>query len=249
MVCNSDEDTDKESFYLDTLMDEQVAGLIMAPTSGNHDYIQQLIDQNIPIIFVDRYIDALQVDTVTVDNVTGAYNAVKHLIKLGHRRIGIIGGIKGIYTTDERFRGYEKALEESGIEIDDQLVTYGNSKESGGAEGIRKLLALDNPPTAVFSTNNLMTLGCFEEMYRRNVNVPEDLAIVGFDDMSWASALNPPLTAVRQPGYELGSTAAELLLKRLKNPNRTVSNIELRSKLVIRESCGSAQKDLEDRES
>ncbi|MFH5830956.1 LacI family DNA-binding transcriptional regulator [Halalkalibaculum sp. DA3122] len=240
IVCNSDENLKKEHFYLDTLLDEQVAGLIMAPTSGNHEYIQEIVDQNVPVVFVDRHIPSLNVDTVTVDNENGAYKAVKRLIGLGHRRIGIITGIKGIYTTDQRYNGYVKALDEHNIPVDEELVAYGNSKEQGGIEGTRKLLSLDTPPTAIFSTNNLMTLGCFEEMYRQNVNVPDDISIVGFDDMSWASALNPPLTAVRQPGYELGTTAAELLLKRLRDPARTISNIELHSELIIRKSCGTS---------
>ncbi|MDX1636393.1 MAG: LacI family DNA-binding transcriptional regulator [Balneolaceae bacterium] len=238
IVCNSDEDPEKESFYLDTLLDEQVSGLIMAPTGKNTEYIRQINDRNIPVVFVDRFIPSLNVDTVTVDNLEGSYRAVKRLLDLGHRRIGIIGGIRGIYTTEQRFKGYRKALREQGITPEDELVIFMNSKEEGGIEGTRRLLALEHPPTAIFSTNNLMTLGCFEEMYRQKISVPGDIAIVGFDDMSWATALNPPLTAVRQPGYEQGKTATELLLKRLKNPNRPVSNIELRSELVIRESCG-----------
>ncbi|MDZ7692477.1 MAG: LacI family DNA-binding transcriptional regulator [Balneolaceae bacterium] len=239
IVCNSDEDPEKESFYLDTLLDEQVAGLIMAPTTGNKEYIQRIVKKNIPVVLVDRQLPDLNVDTVTVDNVNGSYRAVRRLIELGHRRIGIICGIRGIFTTDQRFKGYEQAMNDADIKIDNELVVYQDSKEKGGIEGTRKLLSVPNPPTAIFSTNNLMTLGCFEEMYRRNINVPKDIAIVGFDDMSWASALNPPLTAVRQPGYELGSAATELLLKRLQRPSRAVSDIELQSELIIRKSCGS----------
>lgn len=238
MVCNSDEDPEKESFYLDTLLDEQVAGLIMAPTSGNKEYLSRIVKQNIPVVLVDRLIDGLNVDTVTVDNIGGSYQAVKRLLELGHRRIGIICGIKGVYTTQQRFGGYRKALEEYGIEIEDELVVYKDSKEEGGITGTRELLSLNEPPTAIFSTNNLMTLGCFEEMYQQDIKVPDEIAIIGFDDMSWASALNPPLTAVRQPSYQLGSTATELLLKRLKHPSRTVSNVRLHSELIIRESCG-----------
>lgn len=239
IVCNSDEDPEKESFYLDTLLDEQVAGLIMAPTNGNIGYLRRIVDQNIPVVLIDRLIQDLKVDTVTVDNVGGSYEAVKRLLELGHRRIGIICGIKGVYTTMQRFKGYQKALEEFGLKIDEELVVYRDSKEEGGITGARQLLSLDEPPTAIFTTNNLMTLGCFEEMYRQDVVIPDDIAIIGFDDMSWASALNPPLTAVRQPSYQLGTTATELLVKRLKQPSRPVSNISLRSKLIIRKSCGS----------
>lgn len=239
IICNSDEDFKKEQFYIDTLLSEEVSGLIMAPTSKNEKSIQTVVDKNIPIVFVDRYLSRVPVDTVTVNNQEGAYRAVNRLIELGHRRIGIINGIKGLSTTRERYQGYIKALEEKGIKPDDELIIYGNSKESGGIEGTRKLLSLGEPPTAIFSTNNLMTLGCLEEIHRQRVSIPGELAIIGFDDMSWSSALKPPLTAVRQPAYELGVNAAELLMKRISLPERTNIDLKLEPKLILRKSCGT----------
>ncbi|WP_440998501.1 LacI family DNA-binding transcriptional regulator [Fodinibius sp. SL11] len=238
IVCNTDEDPEKERFYLETLLSEKVAGLIIAPTIGNKEYLRT-VNQTLPLVSVDRHLSDFDVDTVTVNNKEGSYLAVKRLLELGHKRIGIVCGIEGILTTEERLNGYKKALKEENISINDELIFHGNSKEKGGVEGVRHLLNITEPPTAIYSTNNLMTLGIYEELYRQNVKVPNDVAIVGFDDMSWATALNPPLTAVRQPGYELGATAVELLLKRLSNPNRPISNTVLKAELIIRHSCGN----------
>lgn len=237
MICNTDEDAEKEKFYIDTLLDERTSGMIAALTSGNVKYVQRLVDEGYPVVCVDRRQKIGHTDVVTVDNKGGAYQAVRRLIELGHRRIGIINGIKGLSTTRERFEGYRKALKEAGIGVDSKMVTYGNSRQDGGSRQAKRLLALEERPTAIFSTNNLMTLGCLEQMYKQGIRIPADMAIIGFDDMPWAVALNPPLTAVRQPGYELGTTAAELLIKRLAEPGRSTSSIELSPELVVRASC------------
>lgn len=242
LTCNTDEDPEKEKFYIDSMLSEKVSGMIIAPTKGNKEFLSQLKSNNYPIVCVDRYPNGLNIDTVTIDNEQGAYQAVKRLVDLGHKRIGIINGIKGVSTTKERYGGYKKALKEAGIAISNDLVIFENYKESGGRNAIRKFLSLDDSPTAIFSTNNLMTLGCYEEMYEQNIQIPEDIAIIGFDDMPWAVALNPPLTAVRQPSYELGQSAAELLLKRLNSTNGNTMHLVLDPKLVVRKSCGDNQK-------
>lgn len=239
MVCNSDENPKKERFYIETLLSEQVSGLIIAQTPDNKSHIQELVDKGFPIVAIDRQLSGQQVDTVVINNELGAYMAVKRLIDLGHTRIGIINSLPDLSTTKERFAGYQKALSEAGIPLNKEFVRYGDSYESGGIEQTNRLVELEHPPTALFVTNNLMTLGCLEAMYNKGLRVPGDIALVGFDDMPWAVALNPPLTAVRQPGYELGTTATELLVKRLKDPSRSSSKIVLNPELIIRKSCGS----------
>jgi len=238
MVCNSDEKGDKERFYIDTLLAERASGLIAALTPHNASYIQELVDRGYPVVCVDRHQSIQNVDTVTVNNISGAYQAVTRLIDLGHKRIGIINGLPDISTTEERFEGYKKALSDHNITFDPKLVMYGNSRQDGGIEKTRELLKLKDRPTAVFITNNLMTLGFLEEMYKQGLNIPEDMALIGFDDMPWSVALNPPLTAVKQPGYELGTRAAELLFKRLEQSSRATSSIVLNPKLIVRKSCG-----------
>lgn len=249
ITCNSDEDGEKEEFYINTLISEQVSGLVIAPTPHNYSLLQELADQGYPITFVDRINSELKFDSVKVNNTNGARTAVKHLLELGHRRIGIIGGIPGITTTEERYKGYVKAHEEYDLPVDQQLVTFGNSRQDGGIEQTRKLLAMENPPTALFVTNNLMTLGCLQELHDRGVKIPDDMALVGFDDMPWAVALNPPLTAVRQPGHELGTNAADLLFKRIKSPGRSANHLMLDANLIVRKSCGAKEMHLPSRDS
>lgn len=245
LICNTDENANKEKFYIDSMLSEKVSGIIIAPTSGNRAYLKRLKTQDYPLVSVDRQPEDLNVDSVTTDNEFGTYLAIKRLFKLGHRRIGLVSGIKGLSTTEGRLRGYKKGLKEYGLPFDEKLVVNGHYKEAGGRKAMQKLLALDQPPTAVFSTNNLMTLGCFEEINKQNICIPNDIAIIGFDDMSWSLALNPPLTAIKQPSYEMGTKAADLLINRLENNEDHTVNIKLNPELVIRKSCGVEPKDQE----
>jgi LacI family transcriptional regulator len=176
-----------------------------------------------------------------VDNVGGAQQAVSHLIGLGHRRIGVITGLAGVGTTDERLDGYRRALAEHGLPADQELVRLGNSRLDGGFREMLALLNLPTPPTAVFTTNNLMTLGALGALQSRQIMVPDDMAIVGFDDFEWAAVLRPRLTAVAQPTYEIGATATRMLIERIEThggpePRRVV----LPTQLIARESCGAA---------
>lgn len=239
MICNTNESPEKELFFLNSMFSEKVSGVIIVPTSGNAQYFEMLNQDELPIVMVDRCPKNLNIDTVSINNVDGGYQATRLLIKNGHTRIGIVCGIRGLSNTKERYEGYVKALAEANIPVSKDLITYGNYIESGGRMAMNKLLSLENPPTAVFSTNNLMTLGCIKEIYKRKLTIPSDVALIGFDDTSWAEVLIPPLTTIRQPGYEIGVNAAELLFKRFKNNRANKMNIVLNPELVIRGSCGS----------
>jgi DNA-binding LacI/PurR family transcriptional regulator len=238
MISNTNEDPEKEKLFLNSMLSEKVSGVIIVPTSGNDPFLKKLGSDSFPMVMVDRRVKNLNMDTVSINNEAGGFQATEQLIKNGHRRIGIVCGIKGLSNTEERFEGYKQALKSAGIPFSKELVTYGDYVEEGGRKAMAKLLTLDNPPTAVFSTNNLMTLGCIKELYSRRISIPDEMALVGFDDSTWAEALIPPLTTIKQPGYELGVNAAELLIKRLNNPKTSTVNIVLNTELVIRESCG-----------
>lgn len=241
MICNTNESPGKEKFFLNSLLSEKVSGVIIVPTigNGNDSFIRKFVSDGFPMVTVDRRIKDLNVDSVSINNEAGGYQATHKLIQNGHRRIGIICGIRGLSNTQERLAGYRKAHEENGITMAEELITYGNFVESGGREAMDRLLSLKKPPTAIFSTNNLMTLGCIKEIYKRKIKIPDEIALVGFDDSTWAEALIPPLTTVKQPGYELGVNAAELLIKRLNKRDSSKINIVLNTELVVRESCGS----------
>ena len=217
MICNTNENPEKERFFLNAMLSEKVSGAIIVPTKGNLDFFQDLVEDGFPMVMVDRKPKNLKIDAVSLNNQKGSYEAVKKLVENNHNRIGFVAGIKGLSNTEERLAGYQQALNESGINIKDELIVYGDYVEEGGRKAITKFMSLDEPPTAIFSSNNLMTLGCIKEIYKRKLSIPGDIAIIGFDDSTWAEALIPPLTTVKQPGYELGVNAAELLIKRLAN--------------------------------
>lgn len=239
ILCNSDEDLDKERMYLHVMEAERVAGLIIVPAhSENSKDLNALKKAGIPIILLDRAVKNVQVDTLKVDNEHGAHEAISHLIKLGYRRIATIAGSCHVSTGLERYQGYKSALETAGITRDEALVKFGNFKTESGYTLANELLNAANPPDAIFIANNLMTLGALRALRERNVRVPEDIALVGFDDLPWSGELYAPLTAVAQPTYELGQEAMRLLLRRLADPKAPYQTVVLQPHLNIRESCG-----------
>jgi LacI family transcriptional regulator/LacI family repressor for deo operon, udp, cdd, tsx, nupC, and nupG len=184
-------------------------------------------------------VDDLRVDTISSANQQGAYEAVTHLIELGHERIAFIGGIRHISTITKRREGYESALRGHSLPVDASLVKEGAKYRERGRAHTKALLDRQQPPTALFTGNNLTTLGALSALNQHGVEVPGDMALVGYDDIPWAMALNPPPTVVDQPGYEMGNRAAELLLRRLSEPDRSATTVTLQPKLVVRHSCGA----------
>jgi LacI family transcriptional regulator len=220
LVCNSDEDPDKANSYMRLLLRRRMDGLLIAPVrDGASPAIQELARRRMPVVFIDRKAAGVLADAVLSDNVGGAYQATRHLIERGHRRIGILLGIPGATTTEERFAGYRRALEEARIPFREELVAWGSYRVEGGRQGAAQLLSLPEPPTAIFSTNNQMTVGVLRELFLRHIPVPDKVAVVGFDDLEWAEMFIPPLTVVAQNPYEIGRRAFELLLARLNNPS------------------------------
>jgi DNA-binding LacI/PurR family transcriptional regulator len=239
LLCNFGQSEDKQHFFLNVMRDELVDGLILAPARPDDKRVLEMARSGLPLVCVDRGLSGADVDMVVVDNVEGARIAVEHLIALGHRRIAHVAGLPHIPTTTDRLHGYQQALAGAGISFDSSLVRFGNSKHESGRDLTAELLDLPDPPTAIFTGNNLITLGALETIHGRALRIPEDVAVVGFDDMYWATSLNPPLTAVSQPGYEIGRRAAELLFQRVAEPSRPNAKIVLQTTLMVRRSCGS----------
>ncbi|MBC7093152.1 LacI family DNA-binding transcriptional regulator [Candidatus Bipolaricaulota bacterium] len=219
IVCNSDEDSSKEDSYVRLLLRRRMDGLLIAPVrDGATPAVQELAERRMPFVFIDRKAAGVSVDAVLSDNVGGAYRATRHLIERGHRRIGIVLGIPGATTTEERFAGYRQALEEAGVPFSEDLVAWGGYRIEGGQKALAQLLSRPDPPTAIFSTNNQMTVGVLQEVFLRRIPVPDKVAVVSFDDLEWAEMVVPPLTVVAQNPYEIGHRAFELLLARLNGP-------------------------------
>lgn len=236
IVCNFSQDEKKAKFYLDILEAESVDGLIVAPVNENDQNVINIIKSGLPVVCVDRGLNDIDVDVVVVENKEGAYSAVDYLAKKGYKRIAYIGGLTQIPSTREREKGYYEALKDNNIPIYPELIKFGDSSHESGVKLTEELLSLPQPPDALFTGNNLITLGALETIHNKGLRIPDDIAIVGFDDMYWSISLNPPLTAVRQPAYEIGKRAAELLIQKIADPSRTPVRMVLKTELIIRKS-------------
>ena len=236
LLGHSNESAERERLYVDLLHAEAADGIIL-PTV--REGLSEKALGTLPVVFVDRVPDVVTSDTVVADGEQGAYDAAVHLARLGHRRIGFVGGLAHLSTSRTRLAGYRRGLADAGLPYDEALVRAGDSRLAGGRERAGALLDLPEPPSALFVGNNLMTLGALEAIRARGLRIPDEVAIIGFDDMPWAAAFNPPLTAVHQPGYEIGRQATELLLRRLREPDAEPELIVLPTTLVVRGSCGA----------
>ena len=238
LLANADEDADREREILATFRAEGVAGIIFVPINAGKNTYGELLAPPVHTVAVDRLPSHLRVDLVTVNNKEGTRLGVAHLIGRGHREVALLSGPSKHSTAVERERGYEEALRAAGLPLRSEFVYRGDFREGGGYEGVKALMALPRPPSAIFVANNLMTLGALRALHEIGRRIPDDVALVGFDDMPWATSLNPPLTAIAQPAQEIGSSAAELLLDRIARPDRTLRHVILETRLVIRASCG-----------
>jgi LacI family transcriptional regulator len=236
LLCNSDENLEKERFYLDVMQAESVDGMVLPPFDETDAAVVELVKTGMPVVCVDRSLARVKTDLVEVDNYQGAFEAVTHLLDKGHTDIGLIEGRTHVSTSRERRRGYQDALAARGIPLRTDLTRAGDFKQDSGRVLATELLLLKKPPTALFVVNNLMTVGALAAIHQRGLRVPQDVAIVGFDDLPWAEALDPPLTVVRQPAYDVGRQAMELLLQRILEPMRPPVTVRLRPELIVRRS-------------
>ena len=242
LLGDTREDPEHELRIVRTLAERQVDGLLLAPSAGAAEHaLPYLESTGIPVVLLDRFIDGVALDQVGCDNEQPTARLVEHLLDRGHRRIAMAIGIPGLSTTDERVRGYRLALEQAGIEFDPALVAEGGSQRDQARAAMHTLLDLPKPPTAVVSGNNFMTIGLLRAIAERGLTVPDDIALVAFDDFEWADLFHPRLTVIRQPTAELGSRAVELLLSRLEDPARPIRRERLEADFVHRNSCGCTE--------
>jgi LacI family transcriptional regulator len=226
--------------YQRILRNGYIDGAIVASTSLDDSLIPNLLQDRVPFVSVGRHPDK-RVHYVDSDNAGGARMAMEHLIRLGHRRIATITGRLDIVSGYDRLQGYRQALEARGIPADDALIANGDFTERGGVTAMQELLAAE--PTAVFVANDSMAVGALRALRAADLRVPQDVAVVGFDDIPIASAIDPALTTVRQPIERLGGMAVEILLSVLEaslQDEGPTHRIILPTELVVRASCGSA---------
>lgn len=239
-LCNTDENAAKQQRYLDVVIGQRVDGVLIAPYSSEGGDLARLRDRNIPTVVIDRYIDSWEVDSVSGDSLSGARALVSHLIALGHRRIAILAGPAAASTAVDRVAGYRLAFAEAGIAEDPRLIRFGEYKSASGEHMMAQALDSGAAPTAVFAANNAIAMGVIDELARRGLRIPQDIALVSFDDLPDTARLFPFLTVAVQPAYEIGANAAELLLNRLEgDASAPPRHIVLPVHLIIRHSCGS----------
>jgi LacI family transcriptional regulator len=239
-LCNTDEDPAKLQRYQEVVIGQRVDGVIISPFSSDASSLARLRDQRIPVVVMDRRIEGWEVDTITCDSVSGAYRLVKHLIGLGHRPIAVISGPESTSTAEDRIAGYCLALAEAGLAVDQGLIKRGEYRASSGEKLTEQLLAEGRCPRAIFAANNVIALGVIKALANHGLRIPQDVALVCFDDLPALSTIFPFLTVVVQPAYQLGQRAAQMLLSRLAGeaelpPRHTV----LPTELIVRYSCGS----------
>ncbi|MEU0336842.1 LacI family DNA-binding transcriptional regulator [Streptomyces sp. NPDC006193] len=258
LIADPHDDPRHERKVAQLLHERRVDGMIVAPSARPDDLVGYLRRHAVPTVFLDRLIDggvpedrppgngpdavtsagAPWFDQVCAGSAAPTARLVTHLAWLGHRRIGLIAGLPGLSTTHERVRGYREGLTAAGLSHDDRLLVSGNSASEGAEEATAALLSLPDPPTALVTANNAMTIGALRALRRHGRSVPDDMALCCFDDFAWADLFSPRLTAVAQPSRELGAQAVRLLLDRLAGPGRAPRTVRLPCTFVHRTSCG-----------
>jgi LacI family transcriptional regulator len=242
ILCDTRGDLGVERDVVEELIAHRVEGIVIAPVGNRSSLHLQRLDRfGVPSVLVDRTVPGFDSDAVVGDSVGGARRLVEHLISLGHRRIGLIVESDDVSTARDRRRGYEAALEAAGIPVDNALLAADISADPrGGYAGMSRLLELEERPTAVFTVNNLAALGAVEAVRAAGLEVPEDVALVCFDDIEYASRLYPFLTALEQPAQMFGTLATQLLLERLQGRGPARKHVVvLPGEFIIRRSCGA----------
>jgi LacI family transcriptional regulator len=237
IVCNTDDDLEREIHYLELLLAQRVDGIISAATSQAwKERAPADLKLHTPVVYVDRWFDAMDGPFVGVNNQQGAYDGVRHLIRNGFESIGLLAGYDLLSSMRERTQGYELALLQAGLPLRAEWMIHSRLSIDEGRRAMRQLLAAKERPQAVFINNNLLTIGGLLELRALKLRCPQDLAIAGFDDHPWAAVTDPPLTVVRQPAQQLGRQAAEILLGLLRHEPVEHTRISLACELIERAS-------------
>lgn len=243
ILCNSDGSVEKELNYVRLLIEKGVDGLAFISAGRDPQSIEMLVRQSIPWVVADREIPGADVDVavdeVLVENLAGGFKATEYLISLGHKRIGCIAGPFQLTPSAQRLMGYKQALQGAGFTVDPDLIIQGDFHNRSGYENCRTLTALSDPPTAIFACNDLMAIGALKAAHDLGLSIPQQLSIVGFDDIAWSSFSIPRLTTIAQPKQEMGRLLTALLVERIKDDQLTHRRMTLPVKLIMRDSCAA----------
>ncbi|KIL51914.1 LacI family DNA-binding transcriptional regulator [Jeotgalibacillus soli] len=239
IVCNSDDDPKKEKKYIEMLHAKQVDGLIVFPTGENKELYEGMVNEQFPLLFMDRFVEGLNIDSFLIENEKAAKIAVDHFVSKGYENIAILTKelLKNVTPRVERVQGYKKALKAHGIEVAEKFI-IGEEVEHI-QEKLKEVFSLPTPPRAIIAGNDLVLIQILQFAKENEMNIPEDLGIIGIDEVSFASIYSPPLTTISYPSYEMGKDAAELLLKKIRKEENSMSSEihRYQPELIERRSC------------
>lgn len=234
LLGNANESEDQQDRFLDTLIDQRVDGVIVAPQSDGGGSIRALLERGIPTVFVDRTVQGVTVPSVTTDSSQGINQAVRHLAELGHRRIGYIAGPQSISTGRERLGAFVDAMRDAGLDQDAELTVFGDFQAASGASATEQLFRLDKPPTAILVADSPMAVGAVGKIHELGLRVGQEVALVAFDNIDWFALLNPPLSVISHSVEDMGRAAVDLLVTVIDGGQP--ESVILPSELIIRES-------------
>lgn len=245
ILCNSDNDLAKQRNYINTLIAKQVDGTIFISAGESKEDLEELNNYGVPIVVADRNVPISLADVVLLDNEKAGYDATKYLIELGHQRIACITGPFDVSPSFLRVEGYKKALSENQIQLTESYLVFSDYQFKGGQKAMAQLLEVNPRPTAVFVLNDMMAIGAISSVRRLGMTVPDDISIIGFDDIELATAMNPTLTTMAQPMEDIAELATNLLIKKMQGSGVGWQNKEyiLSAKLMIRESTQQLRKE------
>jgi LacI family transcriptional regulator len=237
MLYTSHRTAEKEAEFIKSLAQGMVDGVILVLPRNPHDYTPMLLERDFPFVLVDHVGSGENFAAVCATNWQGAYHATEYLVKLGHTRIGLIGGDMSVSAGTDRLAGYQAALRAHHILQDASLIIPGNFNQPDGYDGACTLFDLPHPPTAIFACNDMMAFGVMDAARDRGMHIPADISIIGFDDIAQAALAHPPLTTVRQPLEQMGRIASQIILDMLRDSNFERKRIDLPTELIVRETC------------
>lgn len=237
LLTISGEDPEHERRAVEALVSRRVDGMVIIPSARWHERSRPVLAAHrTPVVLVDRFVDGTRYDQVGCEGENASDLLVSHLLQLGHRRVGLIRGLPELPTTVERESGYRSACARAGVEVDESLIVDGLSTVRGGRTAMERLLRAR--PTAVFCANNNMTMGALSALRRLRVGIPDEVALVAFDDLEWSDIVEPGITSMAQPFHAMGDRALHLLLERIEHPDTAPRTVRLPPSFEHRQSCG-----------
>lgn len=235
LICNAEEDEARENAYIEMLLRQRVEGIIIDSSARDTSSLIELHENNIPIVLFDRILPDVPCNQVFCDNSQGGYSAIEHLVELGHRRIGVVAAPSYPETLQRRLRGTREAVAAFGIDDDPELVIVGDTQLFDmGYEAGKHLLSLSERPTAIFALTDVTAVGVMHAAAEMGLRIPDDLSLIGYDDVPFASYTVPSMTTIAQPFVEMGTTAVDLLLKQIADPDLPPAKAVLPTRLMVR---------------